>query len=116
MSTDPDCLFCKIVAGDVPAEVVHTDERTVAFRDVNPQAPTHVLVVPRSHHRNAAELAAEDPESLVAVVSAAGQVAVAEGLDTGYRLVFNTGAEAGQTVFHVHLHLLGGRQLEWPPG
>ncbi|WP_019633931.1 histidine triad nucleotide-binding protein [Actinomadura atramentaria] len=112
-----DCLFCKIVAGEVPAEIVRESERAVAFRDINPQAPTHVLVVPRAHHPNAAALAAADPASLAEVVAEAHQVAVGDGVaDGGYRIVFNTGREAGQTVFHVHAHVLGGRGLNWPPG
>lgn len=111
-----DCLFCKIVAGDVPAEVVHTTERTVAFRDINAQAPTHVLVVPRQHFANAAELAAGDPQASAELVTTAAAVAVAEGYPEDYRLVFNTGAGAGQTVFHTHLHVLAGRDLGWPPG
>ncbi|HET8604334.1 MAG TPA: histidine triad nucleotide-binding protein [Marmoricola sp.] len=114
MSQD-DCLFCKIVAGDVPATVVHETDATVAFRDISPVAPTHVLVVPRSHHENAAALARAEPETYVALVQAAHEVAEAEQLD-GYRLVFNTGASAHQTVFHAHLHVLGGRPMTWPPG
>ncbi len=110
-----DCLFCKIVAGDIPADVVHTTERTVAFRDLNPQAPLHVLVVPREHFANAAELAAGDPEASAELVRAAHAIAIAEG-HPDYRLVFNTGAGAGQTVFHTHLHVLAGRDLAWPPG
>ncbi len=110
-----DCLFCKIVAGDLPAEVVHTTERTIAFRDLNPQAPTHVLVVPKVHFANAAELAAGDPATSSELVTAAAAIATAEGHDD-YRLVFNTGAGAGQTVFHTHLHLLAGRSMTWPPG
>ncbi|WP_134766172.1 histidine triad nucleotide-binding protein [Nocardioides sp. 1609] len=110
-----DCLFCKIVAGDIPAEVVHSTERTVAFRDLNPQAPSHVLVVPRDHHENAAALAAADPEASAELVRTAAAVAGAEGHDD-YRLVFNTGSGAGQTVFHAHLHLLAGRSFDWPPG
>lgn len=114
---DPDCLFCRIVAGEVPATVVAEDEHTVAFRDVAPQAPTHVLVVPRAHHRDAASLAAADLAGVGALVATAARVAEAEGLvEGGYRLVLNTGRAAGQTVFHVHLHLLGGRDLGWPPG
>lgn len=113
--TDPECIFCKIVAGDVPSEGVHATATTFAFRDLNPQAPTHVLVVPRSHYANAAELAAGEPDTLVQLVEAAREIAEAEGLD-GYRLVFNTGASAQQTVFHAHLHVLGGRSLTWPPG
>ena len=108
-----DCLFCGIVAGDIDAEVVHATERTVAFRDLNPQAPTHVLVVPRDHFANAAELAAGDPQAPAELLSTAA--AVAEGHDD-YRLVFNTGASAGQSVFHTHLHLLAGRPMTWPPG
>ncbi|MXG91076.1 HIT domain-containing protein [Nocardioides flavescens] len=111
-----DCLFCKIVAGEIPADVVHTTERTVAFRDLNPQAPTHVLVVPRQHFANAAELAAGDPVASAELVTTAAAVATAEGHPDDYRLVFNTGAGAGQTVFHTHLHVLGGRDLGWPPG
>ncbi len=110
-----DCLFCGIVRGDIPAEVVHTTERTMAFRDLNPQAPTHVLVVPRDHYANAAELAAGDPAASAELVATAAAVATAEGHDD-YRLVFNTGADAGQTVFHTHLHLLAGRSFDWPPG
>ena len=110
-----DCLFCGIVAGDVDAEIVHVTERTVAFRDINAQAPTHVLVVPKDHYANAAELAAADPAGLAELVAAAQAVAVAEGHES-YRLVFNTGAAAGQTVFQTHLHVLAGRSLSWPPG
>jgi histidine triad (HIT) family protein len=116
MATDPDCLFCKIVTGDLPADVVHQTDTTVAFRDLDPQAPTHVLVVPRTHHRDAAALAAAEPEALVDLVRAAAAVAEQEGLGDGYRLVLNTGRAAHQTVFHVHLHVLGGRSMGWPPG
>jgi histidine triad (HIT) family protein len=112
---DSDCLFCKIVAGEVPAEIVHEDERTVAFRDVAPQAPTHVLVVPREHQTDAVASGAADPTVPAALLAAAGTVAEAEGLQH-YRLVFNTGEGAGQSVFHTHLHVLGGRSLQWPPG
>ena len=114
--TDPDCLFCRFVAGDPTPDVVHETTTTLAFRDINPQAPTHVLVVPKDHHPNAAALADTAPEVMADLVRAAGAVAEAEGLGEGYRLVLNTGEKAGQTVFHVHLHLLGGRSLEWPPG
>jgi histidine triad (HIT) family protein len=113
--TVEDCLFCKIVAGDIPGEVVHTTQRTVAFRDVNPQAPTHVLVVPKEHYTNAADLAAGDPVAIAELVTTAAAVATAEGHDD-YRLVFNTGPGAGQSVFHTHLHLLAGRPMTWPPG
>lgn len=111
-----DCLFCRIVAGDVPADVVHETDTTLAFRDVEPQAPTHVLVVPRSHHADAAALGDAEPGTLVDLVAAARAVADQEGLDDGYRLVFNTGRAAHQTVFHAHLHVLGGRPMGWPPG
>jgi histidine triad (HIT) family protein len=110
-----DCIFCKIVAGEIPGEIVHTTERTVAFRDLNPQAPLHVLVVPRDHFANAAELAAGDPAASAELLSSAAAVAIAEGYDD-YRLVFNTGASVGQTVFHTHVHLLAGRPMTWPPG
>jgi histidine triad (HIT) family protein len=116
MPNDADCLFCKIVAGEIPADVVHETETTLAFRDVNPQAPTHVLVIPRSHHPNAAALAEAEPGVAVDLLDAAGAVAKQEGLEEGYRLVFNTGALAHQTVFHVHCHVLGGRPMGWPPG
>lgn len=112
-----ECLFCKIVTGDVPAMVVRESERALAFRDINPQAPTHVLVIPKEHHANVAELAATDPELLAELFRQAHEVAVAEGVaDNGYRVVFNTGPQAGQTVFHTHAHVLGGRGLNWPPG
>jgi histidine triad (HIT) family protein len=110
-----DCLFCKIVAGDVPADLVLTTGHAVAFRDINPQAPTHVLVIPRSHHTDAASLAAEEPSTLAHLVDVAAKVAEKDEI-TDYRLVFNTGPAAGQSVFHTHLHVLGGRDLAWPPG
>jgi histidine triad (HIT) family protein len=115
MTGADDCLFCGIVAGTVPADVVHRTERSLAFRDVSPQAPTHVLVIPLEHHQDAVALATADPEGSADLVTTAAAVAEEEGL-TGYRLVFNTGREAGQTVLHTHLHLLGGRSLTWPPG
>jgi len=112
-----DCLFCKIVAGDIPAERVAESGRTLAFRDINPQAPTHVLVIPKDHHPNLAALASSDGGLLAELALQAGRVAEAEGLgEGGYRVVFNTGPEAGQTVFHVHAHVLGGRRMAWPPG
>ncbi|GGM75404.1 histidine triad nucleotide-binding protein [Longimycelium tulufanense] len=112
MSARADCLFCRIVAGEIPATIVHSNDVTVAFRDINPQAPTHVLVVPREHHANAAALAEESPELLVEVMRAGAAVAEREGIaDSGYRLLFNTGPDAGQTVFHAHLHVIGGEPL-----
>jgi histidine triad (HIT) family protein len=107
-------LFCKIASGDIPADVVRESDQTVAFRDINPQAPTHVLVIPREHHRDVGELA-RDSALLAAVLREAAAVADQEGLDS-YRVVFNTGQGAGQTVFHVHAHVLGGRGMSWPPG
>jgi histidine triad (HIT) family protein len=114
-AVDPDCLFCRIVAGDIPADVVAQTETAVAFRDLNPQAPTHALVVPRSHHRDVASLADAEPATVAELVRVARDVASGDGLDE-YRLVFNTGAAAGQTVFHTHLHVLAGRAMTWPPG
>ncbi|MEV5409464.1 histidine triad nucleotide-binding protein [Thermopolyspora sp. NPDC052614] len=112
-----DCLFCKIVAKEIPADVVLETDRALAFRDINPQAPTHVLVVPKEHFQDAAALAAADDGWADAVLQAGQAVAEQEGVaEVGYRMVFNTGPAAGQTVFHVHLHLLGGRNLTWPPG
>lgn len=116
-NTRDDCLFCNIVSGTIPADVVHRDDHVVAFRDINPQAPTHILLVPTNHYENAAEVAADDPRGLAALVVTARALAMAEGIDrSGYRIVTNTGAAAGQTVFHAHLHLLGGRSMTWPPG
>ena len=115
MNAEADCLFCKIVAGDIPADVVARTDVAVAFRDVNPQAPTHALVVPRDHHADAAALADASPETVAELVRVARDVARTDGLDD-YRLVFNTGPGAGQTVFHAHLHVLGGRAMTWPPG
>jgi histidine triad (HIT) family protein len=109
-----DCLFCDIVAGEVPAEVVHEGERTVAFRDIHPVAPVHVLVVPRRHIDNAAAVGAEDADDLAALLVAARSVAEAEGIagpDRGYRLVFNVGPDALNSVGHLHLHVIGGRTM-----
>jgi histidine triad (HIT) family protein len=112
-----DCLFCAIVAGDIPADIVHADEHVIAFRDITPQAPVHVLVIPRTHHDNAAGLAVADPPLAAALLRVAGAIAAQEGIaESGYRIVTNTGAGAGQSVQHVHVHLLGGRSLTWPPG
>ncbi len=113
---DPDCLFCKIATGEIEADVVLQNDTTLAFRDLEPQAPTHVLVIPRSHYPNAASLAAAEPETAAHLFDAAAAVAESEGLGEGYRLVFNTGAQAHQSVFHAHMHVLGGRVMTWPPG
>ncbi|MGV9303031.1 histidine triad nucleotide-binding protein [Nonomuraea sp. NPDC003727] len=112
-----DCLFCKIVAKEIPAEIVYETDRTLAFRDINPQAPMHVLVIPKVHHADAAALAQADDGLADDVLKSAHAVATQEGVaEGGYRVVFNTGPGAGQTVFHVHAHVLGGRALSWPPG
>jgi histidine triad (HIT) family protein len=110
-----DCLFCKIVAGHIPATIIRETETTVAFRDINPQAPTHVLVIPRVHYRDIATLAAAAPAITADLLQEAGEVAAQEKLES-YRVVFNTGSGAGQTVWHAHAHVLGGRGLQWPPG
>ena len=118
-TAEQDCLFCRIVAGEIPATVVKEGERVLAFRDVNPQAPTHVLVISRAHHPNVATLAAADPAALADLVAMSAEVAQDAGTEAGpasYRLVFNTGAQAGQSVFHVHVHALAGRPVSWPPG
>ena len=110
-----NCLFCKIINGDIPAEIVFRNENVVAFNDISPQAPTHVLIVQTIHVENAAALARLSPTITADLFTAAADIASERGL-VGYRSVFNTGAEAGQSVFHAHLHLLGGRSLAWPPG
>ena len=114
--SETTCLFCRIVAGEVPADVVHETPGTLAFRDVAPQAPTHVLVVPRAHHADVAALTDADPGLAAEVLQAAVAVALQEGLADGHRLVVNTGRDGGQTVSHLHVHVLGGRGLGWPPG
>jgi histidine triad (HIT) family protein len=111
-----DCLFCKIAGGEIESDVVHESATTFAFRDLDPQAPTHVLVIPRSHYANAADLAAGEPGTAADLFDAARAIADQEGLGEGYRLVFNTGRAAHQTVFHAHMHVLGGRAMTWPPG
>ena len=112
-----DCLFCRIVSGDVPADVIARNDHALGFRDISPVAPTHVLVIPRNHHANLAEVAAAEPDTLVAMVGLGAEIAATEGVaGDGYRLVANTGAAAHQTVFHAHLHVLGGRSMGWPPG
>jgi len=117
MTTDPDCLFCKIVAGQMPATIVYRDDQVTVFRDINPQLPTHVLVIPNQHVANTEALEPEHDALVGAVVRAARQVARLEGLtERGYRLVINTGPDALNSVPHLHMHLLGGRAMGWPPG
>src|SRR5919109_4926864 len=112
-----DCLFCRIIAGEVPGSIVYQDERVVAFNDINPQAPTHMLIVPRRHIPSLNDLAPDDDQIVGELVRRAAAIAKERGISGGgYRTVFNTNREAGQTVFHIHLHLLGGRPMHWPPG
>ena len=114
-ATDENCLFCKIVTGEVESDRVAESSLAIAFRDVNPQAPMHVLVVPKRHEPDIGSLASADPASAIAVLELAQQVADTEN-DGSFRLVFNTGRDALQTVFHCHAHVVGGRLLTWPPG
>lgn len=111
-----DCLFCRIASGEIPSEVVAETSLSLAFRDVAPTAPTHVLVIPRRHVESIGALASTDAHELADVIALAAQVAASENLTGGYRLVANTGAQAGQSVFHAHVHVIGGRPLAWPPG
>ncbi len=114
---EQDCIFCKIVAGGIPAAKIFEDERAIVFRDINPQAPTHALVIPRAHVASLNEAGEADEALLGHLLLVAARVARQEGLaESGYRTVINTGAGAGQSVFHIHVHLLGGRRLTWPPG
>ena len=111
-----DCLFCKIIAGQIPSKKVYEDEHVFAFDDLNPQAPTHVLVVPKKHIPGLKEAQAEDAELLGRCELVAAEIARQRQIEDGYRTVYNVGPRAGQSVFHLHLHLLGGRSLHWPPG
>ena len=113
----PDCIFCAIASGEQSADVIHEGDDVVAFRDINPQAPTHVLIIPREHVASVDEMEEEHAELVGRLFLAARRIAREEGVaGEGYRLVMNTGAGAGQSVFHMHLHLLGGRAMKWPPG
>lgn len=115
--SDPNCIFCKIATGEIDSEIVYQTDQVVAFRDLNPQAPTHILIIPRRHIATINELAETDTDVVGRLYLAAKKIAAAEGLaEPGYRVVMNCNAGAGQSVFHVHLHLLGGRQFGWPPG
>jgi histidine triad (HIT) family protein len=111
-----DCLFCRIVSGEIPCKKVYEDEHTLAFDDINPQAPTHVLVIPKKHVRGLKEASLEDMELIGRCHLAAAVIARERNVEDGYRTVLNVGPKAGQSVFHLHVHLLGGRSLHWPPG
>ena len=110
------CLFCKIVSGEIPCTKVYEDENSIAFADINPQAPVHILVVPKQHITSLAEAKPEDAALLGKLLEAVAKIAASTQLAKGYRTVINTGEEGGQTVEHLHLHLLGGRAMHWPPG
>ena len=112
-----DCLFCKIVSGDIPAEIIYRDDQVLAFRDINPRAPIHVLVIPQKHVDSLASVTDEQRDIMGKIMIVAREIAAAEGLsESGYRAVINVGLDGGQTISHLHLHLLGGRTLHWPPG
>jgi histidine triad (HIT) family protein len=110
------CLFCQIAAGERPATIVYRDNDVLAFRDLHPQAPTHILIIPTKHIASVADLSVEDEGLIGRLATTAKQIAQEENLSMGYRLVINTGPQAGQSVFHLHMHLLGGRAMHWPPG
>lgn len=111
------CLFCKIIAGDIPSDKVYEDNDVLAFRDINPGAPTHILVVPKKHISTMNDVIAEDQQVLGKMMLVSKDLAAQEGIDeSGYRLTLNTNSQGGQAVYHIHLHLLGGRQMTWPPG
>jgi histidine triad (HIT) family protein len=115
--SEENCLFCRILAGDIPADIVYESDTAIAFRDINPQAPTHVLIIPRKHIATINDIENDDQAIVGSLYSAAREIAAAQGIaDVGYRAVMNCNEAAGQTVFHIHLHLLGGRALTWPPG
>lgn len=111
-----DCLFCRIIAGEIPSKKVYEDEHTYAFEDINPQAPTHVLIVPKGHIRGLKEAVAADAQMIGYCQLAAAKIAKDRNIEEGYRTVLNVGPGAGQSVFHLHVHLIGGRNLSWPPG
>lgn len=111
-----DCLFCKIINGDIPSDKLYEDDDVFAFRDINPQAPVHFLVIPKKHICDPAEVSEEDEKMIGKMMRIGADIAKQEGIGDAFRVVFNNGAGAGQTVFHIHMHILGGRSLNWPPG
>jgi histidine triad (HIT) family protein len=111
-----DCLFCRILKGEIPAKKVYEDEHTFAFEDINPQAPTHVLIIPKKHLRGLKEAASHDAELIGRLHLTAAEIARKRGIEEGYRTVLNVGPKSGQSVFHLHVHLIGGRDMRWPPG
>ncbi len=111
-----DCIFCKIAAGEIPSKKVYEDERVLAFYDLDPQAPVHILIIPKEHIASAADITEENSAIIAHIFEVAARLAKELGLDGGFRLVANTGADGGQTVQHLHVHLLGGRSMKWPPG
>ncbi len=112
-----DCLFCKIIAGDIPAKKVYEDEQTLAFYDIDPQAPTHILVIPKKHYEGVHNVPAQEKELFATLMLAVGEIVLQEKLtETGYRLVINSGTDALQAVPHIHVHILSGRSMQWPPG
>ena len=113
---ESDCIFCKIIAGDIPANILYQDDDVLAFHDINPQAPRHFLVIPKKHIKDPASATSSDQALMGKLFLKGAELARSEGLDDGFRLVINNGASAGQTVFHIHLHVLGGRNMQWPPG
>jgi histidine triad (HIT) family protein len=114
---EENCLFCRIVAGEIPAEILHADDHCVAFRDINPQAPVHLLIIPREHIDSLDDASQRDEAALGHLLRVAARVANEQGLsESGYRTVINTGEGVGQSVLHLHVHVLGGREMSWPPG
>jgi histidine triad (HIT) family protein len=112
-----DCLFCKVIGGEIPAKRVYEDDSIFAFEDINPQAPTHILIIPKEHYASLKEVRETEKDLLGNILLKAKELAQDKGLeDSGYRIVLNTGRDSGQAVFHIHFHLLGGRRMSWPPG
>lgn len=113
---DTNCIFCKIIAGDIPADIVYQDDDLLAFNDINPQAPRHILVIPKKHITGPADISDADEALIGNLMHRGAIIAREQGLEDGFRFVINNGESAGQTVFHIHLHVLGGRDMNWPPG